>query len=175
MLAACTAVCTAARADAYVGFSVGSTSVKADLTSLGGGGIDERASMSKLYGGYRLNDFLGVEAAYFNLAEASVGQVGSGTNAVSGAVDMSAFGIAGVAFVELTKRAQAHVKLGTAMWDADLRRNTTTASADGVDAYFGLGAAYFFTRELAATVDWEMIDSPNPEFSTFSLGFSWAF
>jgi hypothetical protein len=88
---------------------------------------------------------------------------------------MSALGIYGVAFVPLAKRTHFLVKAGGASWDADLQRNTTTATADGFDAFYGLGLSYGFTKNLAVTADWEVIDSPNPEFSTFSLGFKWAF
>jgi hypothetical protein len=60
-------------------------------------------------------------------------------------------------------------------WDADITRDTTTAGADGFDALYGLGISYAFTRKFKGTADWEVIDSPNPEFSTFSLGFKWEF
>ena len=162
-------------ANGYVGFSVGSTSVKADLTSLGGGVLDESTGLTKIYGGYSFNKYVSLEGAYFGLAQVSVGQVGTGVNAVSGSVDMKALGIYGVAFVPLGKRAEVLVKAGGANWDADLTRDRTTASADGVDALYGLGIAYAFTRRLKATADWEIIDSPNPEFSTLSLGFKWEF
>ncbi len=165
----------AVSANGYIGFSFGSTSVKADLTSLGGGNLDETTGMSKLYGGYRFNKYVSFEASWFNLASVSVSQVGTGTNAVSGSVDMQALGLYGVAFVPLAKRTFVLVKAGGANWDADLTRNTTTGSADGFDAFYGLGLSYGFTRNLAVTADWEVIDSPNPEFSTFSLGFKWAF
>ncbi len=116
-----------------------------------------------------------LEGAYFGLAQASVGQVGTGPNAVSGSVDMRALGIYGVAFVPLSKRVEVFVKAGGASWDADLTRNTTTATADGFDALYGLGISYAFTKTFKGTADWEVIDSPNPEFSTFSLGFKWEF
>jgi hypothetical protein len=164
-----------ASANGYLGFSFGNTTVKADLTSLGGGSIDESTGMSKLYGGYRFNKYVSAEAAWFNLASVSVAQVGSGPNAVSGSVDMNALGIYGVAFVPLAKRTHFLVKAGGASWDADLQRNATTATADGFDAFYGLGLSYGFTKNLAVTADWEVIDSPNPEFSTFSLGFKWEF
>ena len=64
---------------------------------------------------------------------------------------------------------------GGASWDADLQRNTETATADGLDMFYGVGAAYAFTKALALTADWEVINSPNPEFSTLSLGFRWTF
>ena len=162
-------------ANGYLGFSFGNSSVKADLSSLGGGSLDESTGMSKLYGGYRFNKYVAAEAAWFNLASVSVAQVGTGPNAVSGSVDMKALGIYGVAFVPLAKRTYVLVKAGGASWDADLTRNTVSGTADGFDAFYGLGFSYGFTRNLAVTADWEAIDSPNPEFSTFSLGFKWEF
>ena len=162
-------------ANGYVGFSVGSTDVKADLTSLGGGTLDETTTLTKFYGGYRFNRYVSLEGAYFGLAQASVGQVGTGSDAVSGSVDMKALGIYGVSFVPLSKTVEVLVKAGGASWDADLTRNTTTVTADGFDALYGLGISYAFTRKVKGTADWEVIDSPNPEFSTFSLGFKWEF
>ena len=169
-------VCSfAVYANGYVGFSVGNTSVKADLTSLGGGSLDEATTLTRFYGGYMFNKYVSLEGAYFGLAQASVGQVGTPPNGVSGSVDMKALGIYGVAFVPLSNRVEVLVKAGGASWDADLARDATTASADGFDALYGLGISYAFTKQFKGTADWEVIDSPNPEFSTFSLGFKWEF
>ena len=165
----------AASANGYLGFSFGNTSVEADLSSLGGGKLDETTGMSKFFGGYRFNKYVAAELAWYNLASVSVAQVGTGPNAVSGSVDMQALGIYGVAFVPLAKRAFVLVKAGGASWEADLQRNTTNATADGFDMLYGLGFSYGFTKNLAVTADWEVIDSPNPEFSTVSLGFKWEF
>ncbi|MGB5279649.1 MAG: hypothetical protein WBO73_11810 [Gammaproteobacteria bacterium] len=41
--------------------------------------------------------------------------------------------------------------------------------------FYGLGVSYSFTRALAITADWEVINSSSPEFSTLSLGFRWGF
>ena len=164
-----------ATANGYIGFSIGDTSVKADLTSLGGGSLDETTMFARFYGGYRFNRYVSLEGAYFSLAQASVSQLGTPPDDVSGAVDMSALGVYGVAFVPLSKRIEAYVKAGGASWNADLKRDNTTASTDGLDALYGLGIAYAFTKELKGTADWDVIDSPNPEFSTFSLGFKWEF
>ena len=164
-----------ASANGYVGFSFGNTSVKVDLSSYGGGTIDDTTGLGKFYGGYRFNKYVSLEGAWFSLAQLSVGQVGAGTDAVSGSVDMKALGIYGVAFVPLSKSVEVLVKAGGASWDADITRNATTATADGFDALYGLGISYAFTRKFKGTADWEVIDSPNPEFSTFSLGFKWEF
>ena len=162
-------------ANGYVGFSVGSTNVKVDLTVLGEGNIDETTALYKYYGGYKFNRYLALEGAFFDLASASVGSIDTSTGTVSGSVDMKAFGLYGVAFVPLTKSIRAYIKAGAANWDADLTRDAETASADGTDALYGLGVSYNFTKTFAITADWEVIDSPNPEFSTVSLGFKWDF
>ncbi len=164
-----------ANGNGYVGFSFGNTTVKADLTSVGGGSIDDTSTLSKFYGGYRFNKYVSLEGAYFNLAELSVAQVGTPPNDVSGAVDMRAFGVYGVAFIPLAKSVEVYVKAGGASWKADLRRDSVTVGVDGTDALYGLGISYAFTKKFKATADWEVIDSSNPEFSTLSLGFKWEF
>ena len=109
-----------ASANGYVGFSFGSTSVKVDLSSVGGGSIDDTTGLAKIYGGYRFNKYVSLEGAWFNLAQLSVGQVGTGTDAVSGSVDMKALGIYGVAFVPLSKSVEVFIKAGGASCDADI-------------------------------------------------------
>ena len=169
------AVSTTAFANGYIGIGYGSTDVKADLTSVGGGNIDDSTTLTKFYGGYQFNKYVALEGGYYNLAQLSVGSVDTSAGVVSGSVDMKAMGISGVATAPLTKSFRAYVRAGAAVWDADITRNTTTVSADGTDALFGLGAAYSFTKTFSITADWELIDSPNPEFNTFSLGFKWDF
>ena len=162
-------------ANGYIGYGVGLTNVKADLTSLGGGNFDDNTTLMKLYGGFQFNKYVSIEAAYFGLAKASAGQIGTAPGAVGGSVDMSAVGLYGKAIAPLSKRTQVYLKAGMADWNADLRRNTTTASANGTDTLYGLGISYNFIKELAISADWEVIDSPNPEFSTLSVGFKWIF
>jgi hypothetical protein len=164
-----------ASANGYVGLSVGSTNVKADLSSIGGGSVDESTGLAKFYGGYRFNKYVSLEGAYFSLAEVTASQAGNLTGTASGAVDMWAWGVYGVAFVPLSNRIEAYVIAGGASWDADLASTTATASTDGFDALYGLGISYAFTRTFKGTADWEVIDSPNPEFSIYSLGFKWEF
>ena len=166
---------TSAYASGYVGLGYGNTSVKADLSDLGGGIIDDSTALAKFYGGYQFNKYLALEGGFYSLAQVRVGSVDTGSGAVSGSVDMKAFGISGVATAPLTKSIRAYVRAGAVVWDADITRDTTTAGADGTDALYGLGASYNFTQAFAVTADWEVIDSPNPEFSTFSLGFKWDF
>ena len=68
-----------ASANGYLGLSFGSSSVKADLTSLGGGSIDESTGMNKFYGGYRFNEYVAAELAWYNLASVSVAHTPAAT------------------------------------------------------------------------------------------------
>jgi hypothetical protein len=142
---------------------------------VGGGNIDDSTALTKFYGGYQFNKYVALEGGYYNLAQLSVGSVDTTAGTVSGSVDMKAFGITGVATAPLTKSLRAYVRAGAAVWDAEVTRNNVTEGADGTDAMYGLGAAYSFTKTFSVTADWEAIDSPNPEFDIFSLGFKWDF
>jgi hypothetical protein len=164
-----------ASANGYLGFSYGSTDVEADLTSVGGGNIDSSTTLTKYYGGYRFIKYIALEAAYFNLAELSTDSLGTSPGMASGAVDMRAIGIYGVGFLPLTQSIQVYAKAGAANWDASLRRDDMTESVSDTDALYGAGISYHFKKTFGVTLDWEVIDSPNPEFSTFSIGFKWEF
>jgi hypothetical protein len=138
--------------------------------------VDESTGLAKVYGGYRFNKYVSLEGAYFSLAQVTASQMDTVSGStVSGAVDMWALGVYGVAFVPLSKRTEAYVKAGGASWEADLASTAAKATTDGLDAFYGLGISYAFTKTFKGTVDWEVIDSPNPEFSIYSLGFKWEF
>ena len=164
-----------AAANGYLGVNFGTSWVDADLSSIGGGAIDDNTGMSKFYGGFRSHQYVAFEVAYFNLAQVSVSAVGAPPNDVSGSVDMNALGLYGVVYVPIAKRSQVLVKAGGAIWEADIQRDAVTATTDGLDMFYGLGISYSFTRALAVTADWEVINAPNPELSTLSLGFRWGF
>ncbi len=164
-----------AQAHWYLGFGFGNTTVKADLTAQGGGNLKETTALSDFYGGYRFNKYLGLELAYLNLADVNADSLGAPPNDVSGSVDMKAFTGSVVLTYPVTKRTEIYAKGGTASWKADVRRDAVTEGVDGTDLYYGIGAAYGFTREFFGTVDFDVIDSGNPEFSTVSLGFRWDF
>ena len=167
---------TAALAGPYVGIGIGSASYKADLTSLGGGNIDDNGTGTKLYGGYGFNKYFAAEAAIYNFAEASVGavEVSPGVFA-SGSVSMKGVGAYAVGMYPVSKKVNLMAKLGVLSWDADLQANTDTATNDGTDIAYALAVSYGFTKELLVTAEWESFDSDNPELSMLSLGFRFNF
>lgn len=165
-----------AAADPYVGFGVGTAFYEADLSSLGGGSLDENGTGSKLYGGYSFNKYFAAEASIYNFAEASIGaiEVSPGTFA-SASVSMKGFGAYAVGMYPLSKKVNLMAKLGVLNWDADLGVNTTEGSSDGTDAAYALAASYAFTKELLVAAEWESFQSDNPELSMLSLGLRFIF
>ena len=170
------AAVTSVNAEPYVGIGIGSAFYKADLTSLGGGTLDDNSTGTKLYGGYSFNKYFAAEASVYNFAEASIGgfEVSPG-NFVSATVSMKGVGAYAVGMYPVTKNTTLMAKLGFLSWDADLRVGNTSGTNDGTDAAFALAASYAFTKEVLVTAEWESFDSDNPELSMFSLGFRYNF
>ncbi len=163
-------------ADPYIGFGVGTASYKADLTSLGGGQLDDDGTGTKLYGGYSFNKYFAAEASVYNFAEASVGALENNSGGYdSAAVSMKGIGAYAVAMYPVTKKTNLIAKLGVLNWDADLRVNATEITNDGTDVAYALAASYAFTKELLVAVEWETFDSDNPDLSMISLGFKFIF
>lgn len=163
-------------ADVYVGMGIGSAFYKADLTSLGGGNIDDNGTGTKLYTGYEFNKYFAAEVSAYNFAEASIGafEVSPG-NFVSASVSMKGFGAYAVGMYPVSKKVKLIAKLGVLSWEADLQADGNTGTNDGTDAAYALAASYAFTKELLATVEWEAFDSDNPELSMLSVGFKFIF
>ena len=176
LVSASLASISTAAAESYVGFGVGSASYKADLSSLGGGSLDDDGTGTKLYIGYLFNKYFAAEANAYNFAEASVGaiEVSPGTFA-SASVSMKGFGAYAVAMYPVSKKVNLMAKLGVLNWDADLQVNDTRGENDGTDAAYALAASYAITKELSVAAEWESFNSDNPELSMLSLGFKFIF
>lgn len=166
-----------AAAEPYVGLGIGAAYYKADLTSLGGGELDDNSTGIKLYGGYAFNRYFAVEASVYDFDEASVGgfQTTPGGPINSAGSSMKGVGAYAVATWPLNRELNLMAKLGMLNWQADLRVNNVTASSDGTDAAAGIAASFAFTREWLATLEWEYFDSGNPELSMISAGFRFNF
>ncbi len=163
-------------AETYVGFGIGSAAYKADLTSLGGGELDDSGLGTKLYGGYAFNQYFAAEVAAYNFAEASIGAIEIAPGSVvSAAVSMKGAAAYGVVMYPLSKQTTLMAKLGVLRWDADLRVNNTSGANDGTDLAYAIAASYGLTKDFLITAEWESFNTDNPELSMFSVGFRFNF
>jgi OOP family OmpA-OmpF porin len=166
-----------AEAEPYIGLGIGAAFYKADLSGLGGNQLDESNTGTKLYAGYAFNKYFAAEAGVYNFAEASAGgiQTTPGGSIMSAAVSMKGVGAYAVGVYPVNRELDLMAKIGVLDWDADLRVDNKSITNNGTDAAYAIAASFAFTKELLATVEYEIFNSDNPELSMFSAGFRFNF
>jgi len=175
-------IATVGYAAPYIGFGIGSVHYKADMTSLGGGQVDDNSTGTKIYAGYTFNKYIAAELAAYKFSEASVDGIVTSINGVivnnipvHATVKSTGYAAYAVANYPLSKKINLSAKLGVLQWRADLRVNNKTSGNSGSDLAYGLQASYNFTRQLAGVAEWEGFNSANPDLSLFSVGMRFNF
>ena len=151
----------------YVGGGVGATQLKIDTGGLIGS-TDESDTGWKVFVGYQINPYVGVEAGYYDLGKASF----SGTLAVP----IPPFPAGTAASVNLKSKAYAIAAVGSlplggsgfsligrlgisrSETDAGVRLGvaaTNTLSDKATELTYGAGLRYDVTRALALRAEWE--------------------
>ena len=151
----------AAKSDDISGPYVGAAFGRSSFSTQGGGapklGSDDHDRALKIYGGYQLNDFFGVQGGYvrlgkledrFGVGGASVAQSVSGRSlyiAGTGRLPLGdAFALTGKAGISFGKTSGANALLAADSLIGSKR-----------SLMLGAGAEYRFNRDLALTVDHE--------------------
>lgn len=141
----------------YVGAALGRTSFSASNLGLPRTGSDESAQASKVYGGYRFGDRLGVEAGHVRLGNA-VETLTVGNNAVSQTVKARSLYVAATSRLPLSQDFALTGKAGVSFGRAS-GANLLPASADMTGSkrsfMWGIGAEYQLTNSLALTADFD--------------------
>lgn len=166
---------------AYIGASAGQSSFQVDST--GATTSDTKDTGYKLYGGARLGDHWGIEAALFDLGKVSGRSVVPGGGTIDVAAEVRGASLAGTALLPLgaasvfAKAGFAHVR---ARVDADVAGMSASGSESSVQPLVGIGATYAFTPRLSARIEWERMRVRYPGETTdhatlLSAGLSWRF
>lgn len=141
----------------YVGAALGRTSFSAKGLGLPKTGSDETAQASKVYGGYRFSNLVGVEAGYVRLGSA-VETLTVGSNAVSQGVTARSLYVAATSRLPLSTDFALTGKAGISFGKAS-GANLLPASADMTGSkrafMWGIGAEYQLTDALALTADFD--------------------
>jgi OOP family OmpA-OmpF porin len=112
----------------------------------------------KLYGGYRFNDFLAVEAAYLDLGELRFDGLYLGTP-FTNSFDLRGAALQAVLHLPITREFSLFGKGGGIYWD--LTNDTTlpgfagSNKKNGFDVALGVGAQYFLTSHFALRAEFE--------------------
>ncbi|MDH4324465.1 MAG: outer membrane beta-barrel protein [Betaproteobacteria bacterium] len=160
----------------YLGASAGASDIDDKMTTglITSGPVDGSDSGTKLFGGYRFGRNLALELAYVDLGKLSYSGDFSGTPVTGGKVKVSGLNTSLVATHQATPKLGLFAKAGLYAWDAKASDVTGgvpfSAKDDGADLSFGVGADYFFTKNVGARVEWEHFELDPGKASLLSAG-----
>lgn len=145
----------------YVGGSVG----QSDVDEFG---IDDEDTGFKVFGGYKFNEYFGLELGFVDL-----GELESGTNELD--VDGVSFGAVGT--LPLSEKFSVHGKAGVFAWDADTRGAIGTRFSDDsdTDPFYGVGLGYQFDKNWSVIGEWERYEIDDFDADLLSVGFAYRF
>jgi OmpA-OmpF porin, OOP family len=158
LVAAVAAPLSAQAQQGYIGIAAGQANNSFDIPAGLTGSTDGKKSAYKIYGGATFTPNWGVELGYADLGNPSV-TVTSG--AISATVNgrVSSFYVAGTGTLPVNEQFSLTGKLGVAFnrgsASATVGGVTVNSSGNKTSLMAGIGAAYHFNKNLAATVDFD--------------------
>lgn len=160
----------------YFGASAGASDIDDGMTAglITSGTVDGSDSGTKIFGGYRFGPRLALELAYVDLGKLSYSGDFFGTPVTGGTVKVSGFNTSLVAMHQATPKLGLFAKAGLYAWEAKASDVTGgvpfAAKDDGANLSLGVGADYFFTRNVGARLEWEHFDLDPENASLVSAG-----
>lgn len=145
----------------YFGASAGASDIDDGMTAglITSGAVDGKDSGTKIFGGYRFGRNLALELAYVDLGKLSYSGDFSGTPVTGGNLKVSGFNTSLVAMHQATPQLGLFAKAGVFAWNAKASDVTGgapfSAKDDGANLSLGIGADYFFTKNVGARIEWE--------------------
>ena len=98
--------------------------------------------------GYMFHENIGVEAGYKDFGE-------YGFDTPGGNAKSSGFNLGLIAETPLQNQFDVYGKVGFLMWESDISLSGfSNESGDGTDLYFGFGAKYNISKEIAVGLEW---------------------
>lgn len=136
---------------------------------------DDKDSAWKIFGGYRFNRYLALEATYVDWGKVTGNVQFMGPRDVS--AEQTSMGIAAVGSLGLGPQFSVFGKAGFLVTEQETRLVTATSSsrdeAEETEFHYGLGARFQFTPNWAARAEWERTEKLEVEM--FSLGVEFKF
>lgn len=159
----------------YVGASVGSASV--DYTDsdpdVGDIDFDDDDVGYKIFAGYNLGMIpivdVAVEGAYVDFGEFK----GDINNVGDNKLEVTGWTLAALAGANLGP-VGLFGKVGAINWDGDLDTSLGSASDDGTDPLYGVGAK-FQLMSIQVRAEYELFDLEDSDIDFFSVGAAWTF
>lgn len=147
-------------AQGYVGFGAGQSSLVDEGDVAPGGNIDDADMGWKLFGGYSFHPNLAVEFGYLDLGQFD------GEGGLTGSWEATGINVSALGVWPLANQFSLLGKIGATRWDVDNNLGGLSASDNGTDLSYGIGAQYDFTPQIAGRFEWERFGDVGDEGST---------
>lgn len=171
MLGVVAALATSAHAEFYLGASAATTSSDFEFDEVDDLEGDELGW--KLYGGYNLCKFAGIEASYRDL-----GNFRESNDVGSVDLDLKVLDAAARLYVPVVPILNIFAKAGYAnvAWDGSVSINDEVDNFDEDDweLFYGVGAELNLGKQFAIRAEWERYDV-SEDIDTISAGIIWRF
>jgi len=160
----------------YLGASAGASDIDDGMTAglITSGTVDGSDSGTKIFGGFRFGQKLALELAFVDLGKLSYSGDFSGTPVTGGKVKVSGFNTSLVALHQATPKLGLFAKAGLYAWEAKASDVTGgvpfAAKDDGANLSLGIGADYYFTKNVGARLEWEHFNLDPEKASLVSAG-----
>jgi OOP family OmpA-OmpF porin len=160
----------------YAGGSIGSSSIDESIATglIDSGTVDGKSNGFKMFGGYRFNPNLALELALVDLGKASYSGTFFGAPVTGGQVKVSGLNVSAVALHPVNPDFELFAKAGLFAWDAKASDTTGgvpfSGTNDGVNLSLGIGANYYFTKNVGARIEWEHFNLESDKASMLSAG-----
>jgi OOP family OmpA-OmpF porin len=144
----------------YAGVGAGQAKANDACTGAAAVGItscDDTDTAWRIFGGYRLYEYVAFEIGYADGGKYKASGVVLGVPA-SGEIKANAWDFVVVGILPFNKQFSAFGKLGFARWDIDASGSALGLSAsvsdNGLSPTYGLGVQYDFAKQFGVRVEW---------------------
>lgn len=159
-----------ARGPFYVGASAGRSSIEDSIALPGlitSGTVEGRDTGYKIFGGYEFHPNFAMEIAVVDLGKARYSGMFGPATVTSGTVDVWGFNFSAVGILPVNPSFALFGKIGFFSWEASWKDVTGgipfSERENGADLSLGLGAAFNFTKEFSARLEWERLKAGGGE------------
>lgn len=159
----------------YLGAGIGQGTLDFDDTDFTVAGVDDSDTAFKVYAGYTFNEFISLEAAYFDAGQPTE-QIGS----FSLQFDLSVVNVSVIGHLPLTESVELFGKAGLASYDYDAETSfngqlVATGDDSDQDVSYGFGAAYSFAGPFEIRGEYEFIEIDSGSYDVVSLSGAFKF
>lgn len=177
--------------------TIGLGQSNADLGSVAGLTVDDTDTSYSIGVGYKISEMFSVEAGYQKLGEASASGTITGTlygksitaTGINLSDEVDGYYFGPVVTFPVSENFEVQGRLGVYSWEGDIKGSFTSltyggttysgtslsTSHDGSDAYYGLGVAYKFSKNVSLGADWTRFDIDDIDTDVFGARLKYSF